>query len=54
MLLRSVIIVYTDCIDIMVDHVPHSEYKKEEDRHIHNSKNQDEVLLVTNEHLKIQ
>ena len=29
MLLGSVIIVYTDCIDIVVDHVPHSEYKDE-------------------------
>ena len=37
-LLRSVIIIYTDYIDIVVDHVPHSEYKEEEDPHIHNSK----------------
>ena len=26
-LLRNVIIIYTDCIDIVVDYVPHSEYK---------------------------
>ena len=26
MLLPTVIIVYTDCIDIVVDHVPYSEY----------------------------
>ena len=35
MFLFCAVIVYTDYIDIVVDHVPHSEYKEEEDPRIY-------------------